>query len=157
MKNDGNTVPVSDFVPRLDELNNKTNEVNKGSTESAQTDDPKETLKNLRLKNVNRLICAQLNINSIRNKFDSLVNIINNNTDIPMISETKLDPSFPNSQFHIHGFSEPYRLDRNGNSGGILLYIIKDIPSKLILTKMTIEGYFVEINLRKKVGPLLLM
>ena len=152
MKNDGNTVPVSDFVPRLDELNNKTNEVNKGSTESAQTDDPKETLKNLRLKNVNRLICAQLNINSIRNKFDSLVNKINNNTEILMISDTKLDPSFPTGQFHIHGFSEPYRFDRNGNGGGILLYIREDIPSKLILTKMTIEGFFVEINLRKKSG-----
>ena len=79
---------------------------NKGSTESAQTDDPKEVLKNLRLKNVNRSICVQLNINSIRNKFNSLVDIINNNTDILMISETKLDPSFPNGQFHIHGFSD---------------------------------------------------
>ena len=125
---------------------------NKGSTKSAQTDDPKEVLKNVRLKNVNRLICAQLNINSIRNKFNSLADIINNNTDILMISETKLDPSFPNGQFHIHGFSEPYRFDRNGNGGGILLYIREDITSKLILTKMTIEGFFVEINLRKKSG-----
>ena len=32
-------------------------------------------LKNLRLANVNRLICAQLNINSIRNKFESLKEI----------------------------------------------------------------------------------
>ena len=123
---------------------------NKGSTESAQTGDPKEILKNLRLKNVNRLICAQLNINSLRNKFESLINIINNNIDILMISETKLDISFPTGQFHIHGFSEPYRFDRNSSGGGILLYIREDIPSKLILTKMTIEGFFVEINLRKK-------
>ena len=79
----------------------------KGSTQSAQTGDPKEILENLRLKNVNRLICVQLDINSIRNKFDSLVNILNNNTDILMISETKLDLSFPSGQFHIHGFSEP--------------------------------------------------
>ena len=62
----------------------------KGSTKSAQTGDPKEILKNLRLKNVNRLICAQLNINSLRNKFESLINIINNNIDILMISKTKL-------------------------------------------------------------------
>ena len=79
----------------------------KGSTESAQTDDPKEILKNLRLKNVNRLMYAQLNINSIRNKFDSLVNIINDNINILMISEIKLNPTFPTGQFHIHGFSEP--------------------------------------------------
>ena len=69
--------------------------LNKGSIESAQTGDPKEIFKNLKLKNVNRLICAQLNINSIGNKFDSLVNIINNNIDILMISEIKLDPPFP--------------------------------------------------------------
>ena len=67
-----------------------------------------------------------------------------------MISETKLDASFPTGQFHIHGFSEPYRFDRNSSGGGILLYIREDIPSKFILTKMTIEGFFIEINLRKK-------
>ena len=81
-----------------------------------------------------------------------LVNIINNNIDILMISETKLDPSFPTRQFHIHGFSELCRFDRNGNCGGILLYICEDIPLKLILTKMTIKGFFVKINLRKKGG-----
>ena len=79
-------------------------------------------------------------------------NCINNNIDILMISETKLDPSFPTGQFHIHGFSEPYRFDRNSSGGGILLYIREDIPSKLILTKLTIEGFFSEINLRKKGG-----
>ena len=69
-----------------------------------------------------------------------------------MISETKLDPSFPNGQFHVHGFSEPYRFDRNGSGDGILLYVREDIPSKLILAKMTKEEFFVEINLRKKSG-----
>ena len=69
-----------------------------------------------------------------------------------MISETKLDPSFPTGQFYIHDFFEPYRFDRNSNGGGMLLYIHEDIPSKLILTKMTIEGFFIKINLRKKGG-----
>ena len=64
--------------------------------------------------------------------------------------ETKLDSSFPRTQFNIHDFGEPYRFDRNGKGGGILLYIRDDIPSKLIESKMTIEGLFVEINLRKK-------
>ena len=39
-------------------------------------------LKNLRLENVNRLICAQLNINSIRNKFESMKEILSTNVDI---------------------------------------------------------------------------
>ena len=83
---------------------------NKRSTESAQTGDPKEILKNLKLKNINRLICAQLNVNSIGIKFDSLVNIVNNNIDFP----------------------QPYRFGRKSNGGGIFLYIPEDIPSKLI-------------------------
>ena len=91
----------------LDEKSHRCETLNKGSTESAQTSDPKKILKNMRLKNVNRLICALLNINSLRNKFDLLINIINNN--ILMISEAKLDPSFPTGQFYIHGFSEPLK------------------------------------------------
>ena len=35
--------------------------------------DPFEKRKNTRLKNPNRLIIAHLNINSLRNKFDSLI------------------------------------------------------------------------------------
>ena len=133
----------------LDKKSHSCETPNKESTESAQTDDPKEILKNLRLKNVNRLIYARLNVDSIRNKFDSLVNKINSNTDILMISETKLDLSFPTGQFHIHGFSEPYGFDRNTNGGGIHLYIHENVPSKLVLTKMTLQGFFVEINFRK--------
>ena len=66
-----------------------------------------------------------------------------------MISETKLDSSFPNAQFR-NGYSEPYRLDRNENGAGILAFIREDIPSKLIDSQMKIEWFFVELNLRRK-------
>ena len=49
-----------------------------------------------------------------------------------MISETKIDDTFPDSQFLIKGFSAPYRLDRRAKREGILLYIREDIPSKRI-------------------------
>ena len=111
---------------------------------------PKEELNNLRLKNPNRLICAHLNINSVRNKFDLLSDIIKNNIDILMISETKLYSSFPNGQFPIHGYSEHYRVDRNGNGCGILVFIREDIPTKVIDSQMEIEGFFIELNLRRK-------
>ena len=65
----------------------------------------------------------------------------------------KLDSSFPTGQFHIHGFSEPYRFDRNGNAGGMLLYICEDIPSKLILTEMTIERFLSKSIWEKESGP----
>ena len=67
-----------------------------------------------------------------------------------MTSETKLDLSFPNGQFQIHGYSEPYRSERNGNGGGTPVFIRKNIPTKLIDSQMKIEGFFIELNLRRK-------
>ena len=46
-----------------------------------------------------------------------------------MISETKLDESFPSDQFLLDGYSVPFRFDRNGNGGGILLYIRSKLSS----------------------------
>lgn len=40
-----------------------------------------------------------------------------------MISETKLDASFPTGQFHIQSFSELYKLDKNSNGGGLLVSV----------------------------------
>ena len=110
---------------------------------------PFEKLKNASLKNPNRLIIAQLYINSLRNKFDSLVRMLHNNLDILLISETKIDFSFPTAQFQIKGY-KTYRLDRKNNGGGILLYIREDIPSTLLNSDITIEGFYIEINIRKK-------
>ena len=68
-----------------------------------------------------------------------------------MISETKIDASFPIGQFFLNGYSTPFRLDCNAHGGGTLLYVREDIPSKLLLVEENpIEGFFVEINLRNK-------
>ena len=67
-----------------------------------------------------------------------------------MISEIKFDESFPSGQFLLGGYSVPFRFDRNGNGGGILLCIRGDIPSKLLSINKNLEGFFVEINLRNK-------
>ena len=74
-----------------------------------------------------RVIIGHININSIRNKFEPLVSFINNNLDILMISKTKIDDTFSDSQFLIKGFSVPYRLDRTAKWGGILQYIRENI------------------------------
>ena len=112
-------------------------------------------LKSLRIRNLNKIVVDHLNINSIRNKFDFLAHQVKGNIDILMISETKLDESFPSSQFSLDGYSVPFRFDRNGNGGGILLYIRDDLPSKLLSINKNIEGFFVEINLRNKKKSLL--
>ena len=54
-------------------------------------------LKNLKLKNTNRLIAGQLNINSVVGKFGHLKVLLVNNIDILELTETKIDSSFPNA------------------------------------------------------------
>ena len=87
-------------------------------------------MSSIRSKNVNRLLIGNLNINSISGKFDQLKVLVQRKFDVLVITETKLDSSFPKGQFLIEGFSVPYRLDRNRHGGGILIYVREDIPSK---------------------------
>ena len=55
----------------------------------------------INMKNANQLILAQLNINSLRNKFDALTLLIKDKVDILVITETNLDNSFTEfSIFH---------------------------------------------------------
>ena len=110
-------------------------------------------LENLRAKSNNRPIIAQLNINSLRNKFGFLSSQITKYVDILLLSETKLHDSFPTAQFSLDAFCKPYRLDRSSNRGGILLYVRDDIPSRFLTDckiKDNIELFFVEINIWKK-------
>ena len=112
----------------------------------------KSRLMEMKAQSSDKLILGHLNINSIRNKFEALKFIIGNNIDILLISETKLDDSFPSAQFLIKGFSAPYRFDRNSKGGGLLFYIREDIPSKILTysSNCDIETLLVEINLRKR-------
>ena len=117
-------------------------------------------LKALCLKNFIKLTIAHSNINSLRNKFEFLISLIKDNIDILMISETKLDQSFPTNQFMINGFGAPFRLDRNVKGSGIILYIREDIPSRLVSTESSqVEGFFRRNKSTKqeKVATLLLL
>ena len=64
-------------------------------------------------------------------KFDHLKVLIVNNFDILVLTQTKIDSNFPNSQFRIDGFSAPFRLDWNKLDGGVLIYVREDIPRKI--------------------------
>ena len=111
-----------------------------------------DKLKALRIKNINKLIIAELNINSVSSKFDQLSLMIQGNIDILVITESKLDDSFPKGQFKIPGYAIPYRKDRNRCGGGVLVFIREDIPSKQLSTHNLpgdIEALLIEINIRK--------
>ena len=87
-----------------------------------------------------KLIIADLNINSIRNKFDSLSFMIKSNVDILLSYE-------PSWMIYSHQVS----LNRDSMGGEVLLYIRDDIPKKLLKHdfRINIKNLSVEINLRK--------
>ena len=65
-----------------------------------------EVLREIRVKNVNKVVIGSLNINSLASKFEQLREIIGKNLDILTIQETKLDSSFPSEQFMLDGYSK---------------------------------------------------
>ena len=118
-----------------------------------KSDSSSAILQGIRSQNSTKIIMAHINLNSIRNKFDMLSYLVAGKIDILIISESKLDSSFPSAQFYMPGFSPPYRIDRNKFGGGILMYIREDIPSKELIDHPSygkIECIFVEINLHRK-------
>ena len=89
--------------------------------------DPQSILHLLKTKNVDRPIIGQLNINSIAPKFEHLESLIKGNVDLLMVSETKVDDTFPTEQFKIEGYSKPVRLDRNRHGGGLMIFSRDDL------------------------------
>ena len=106
----------------------------------------------------NNVIIDHLIINSIRNKSEMLQSLLADNVDILMKSDSKLDGTFPSLQSQIYGFRTPYRLDRNDRGGGILLFVGKNLMTRLSRHSFPhdTEILFIELNLAK-VAILLLL
>ena len=112
-----------------------------------------QILFDLKSNNPSNLNFAYLNVNSVRNKFENFKEIINGNVDIFTIAETKLDGSFPTSQFEIEGYYSPFRLDITKPSGGLLVYIKSSLPSTQLSYGSicnSIQAIRFEINLRQE-------
>ena len=78
-------------------------------------------------------------------------NIDINIDNILTLSETKVDHSFPDGDIYLGGSGTPFLLDRNRNSGGIMLFIRNDITAKVFFTDdRSIESFYVELNFRKE-------
>ena len=103
------------------------------------------------------IIVGHLNINSLNNKSQALQYVINRNLDITLLLKIKVDDSFPSAQFMLKSYGISYRLGRNSNGGGLLLYGRKDILCMFWQVKFDchIESIRVEINLKKRVGSLM--
>ena len=57
--------------------------------------------------------------------------------DIPLMTETKIDATFSNSQFNVEGF-RIYRVDRNAHGGGLMIFMLNDICF-LVITRFNID------------------
>ena len=144
----------SNTLPDIISSNPPTPNVDTNDTEiPSNVDCAFDEMKNLKLKHPKNIFLGHLNINSIPNKFDGIMDFVNENLDIFLISETKIDGTFPGGQFHRQGFSTPFRRDRSLGAGGLLLYINENIPSlgkNDNSTPSDIENICVEVNLRKQ-------
>ena len=106
-------------------------------------------------------IIGHLNINSIHNKFEMLSMSVVQYVDILVLSETKLDSTFPSIQFLINGFSVPHRIDQNSKGGGILSYVREKIivlPLKRYSVPLHIEiSFFLIKSKEPKMACMLLI
>ena len=68
-------------------------------------------IKELRIGNANKVITGNLNISSIRNKFEQSKETALKYIDTYVVTETKLDETFLDSLLLMDGFSKPYRFD----------------------------------------------
>ena len=112
-----------------------------------------DSLNAVRLQNSKNIIFSYININSIRNKFGSFCSLISSHVDILSTAETKLNYSFPNAQFLIPNFHQPFRLGISRKSGGLLVFVRSSIPARMSSNyrlPSDIQVIPFEINLRKE-------
>ena len=85
-----------------------------------------QILQDDRVKFHNNPLLGYLNINSLRNKVTDFRIIFKDlSLDYFVLSETKLDESFPTAQFTLEGYEIRSRKDR-GKYGGGLIEFVKD-------------------------------
>ena len=105
----------------------------------------------MRRKFTKSLFFEHLNVNSVRNKSEALEFLIKDKLDVFLVSESKLDSSFPEAEFKIPGY-RIFRQDRDEYGGGLIFFNNQNIPCKKIETfhfTSSIEILTLDINLGK--------
>ena len=106
-----------------------------------------------RKNNPSGAFVAHLNINSIQNKFKEL-KLLNDKlkAHIFIVSETKIDRSYPDDQFSLQGY-RLYRKDRAKGGGRLIAYFSTAILSKKLKLPeayKTLKAIAVECNTGKR-------
>ena len=82
---------------------------------------------------LNNPLIGYMNINSVRIKTADLQIIIQNTPlDYLVLSETKLDESFPIAQLNLDGYEIRARRDRDKNGGGLTEFVRRGIICKRV-------------------------
>lgn len=106
-------------------------------------------VKGLKQNYQNNLIIGHLNVNSLRWKFNELSYLlVESRFEVMVLSETKLDSSQRDALYEIPDYAL-YRQDKRSNSGGLIIYVSKNIPStkgRIGLINDDIEYMSVELN-----------
>ena len=112
-----------------------------------------QILRKLRLKYPRNPLIGYLNINSFRNKIIDVREMIGRlQLDYFVISETKLDSSFPSAQLHIGDYEIRNRRDRDKSGGGLIEFVKKGKITKRLkdLETNLSETIYTEITISKK-------
>ena len=112
-------------------------------------ENPIDSIRKLKLSSPHKIILGHLNINSLRNKFESIADVIQGTFDIFLLSETKIDESFPDKQFCLNNF-RIFRKDRNRYGGGIMFYVNENLLCKSLTTEINnlTETIILEVNVQ---------
>ena len=102
---------------------------------------------------VKHIFNSCLNINSLSEKIISLRNVISKSKlEVLCIDETKLDLSFPDTQFKTEGYQFPlFRKDRNSDGGGKIVYVREGLVTKQLplFESPAIESICIELTISK--------
>ena len=78
------------------------------------------------------LIRIRMNVNSLQNEVEEVGSLIKESKAyVVLLTETKIDRTYPDSQFAQSGKSI-YRNDRKNGRGGVMVYISDELPSILL-------------------------
>ena len=84
------------------------------------------------LRNIYNFTTRNVIINSFSAKFDWVKNVLWKNINILVMAKTKFDNTFPLGLLNAEELSMPFRFDRNRNGWGVMIYLRKNLPNKIL-------------------------
>lgn len=82
------------------------------------------------LANNNNIILGYINTNSTRNEIELLKPIMSHSVAVNDIAETKIEDTFPISQFMMEDYMRPFRHDQKKCGGRLLVNVKEGPPAK---------------------------